>query len=95
MEEMQAGFTLAEIWAHSGFIARTVILMLVVMFVATIFVTIERLIAFNRARNQSIALAGAIVNHLQKGAVDKALAVAQDEAYAASYLGALLRAGLG
>lgn len=95
MEEAQAGFTLAEIWAHSGFIARVVIFMLVAMFISTIFVTIERAIAFNRARSQSIALAGAIVTHLQKGSVDKALSVAKDEAYASSYLGALLRAGLG
>ena len=95
MDEAQTGFTLAEIWMHSGFIARTVILMLVIMFVATIFVTIERLLAFNRARNQSVALAGAVVQHLQQGKVDAALKVCKDETFAASYLGALLRAGLG
>ena len=93
-EEGGSGFTLAEIWAHSGFIARIVIAMLAIMFVATIVVGIERLLAFNRARNQSMRLAADIVGHLQTGDISGALMQAQSEDYKASYLAGLLKAGL-
>lgn len=94
-EAAGSGFTLTEIWAHSGFIARVVIAMLLVMFVATIVVGIERLLAFNRARRQSMNLASDIVGHLQSRNISAALMLAQDEKYKASYLSGLLKAGLG
>lgn len=93
-EEAGSGFTLTEIWQHSGAIARTVILMLVVMLVGSIFVGIERGIAFNRARNQSVRLAAEIIRPLQQGNVSAALKLTQDEQYKSSYLAALLKAGL-
>ena len=93
-EEAAPGFTLKEIWEHSGALARGVIVMLIVMLVASIFVSIERWLAFRSATNQSKALAQNIVPHLQKGEVDKAYAMAQSEEYKNAYLGALLKAGL-
>ena len=72
-EEAAPGFTIAELWEHSGFIARSVIVTLILMLFASILVTIERLIAFNRARNQSMRLAAEIVAPLQAGDIDKAL----------------------
>ena len=65
--EAASGFTLREIWDHSGGIARAVIVTLILMFVACIFVGIERIIAFNRARRQSMRLAAEIVGPLQQG----------------------------
>ncbi|MFT4624152.1 MAG: biopolymer transport protein ExbB/TolQ [Myxococcota bacterium] len=93
-EEAAPGFTLTELWTHSGFIARSVIVTLILMLIASIFVTIERLIAFNRARNQSMRLAAEIVGPLQAADVDTALKIAGDEQFKAAYLGSLLRAGL-
>jgi biopolymer transport protein ExbB/biopolymer transport protein TolQ len=93
-EEAAPGFTMAELWEHSGFIARAVIVTLILMLFASILVTIERLIAFNRARGQSMRLASEIVGPLQAGDIDKALKVAVDEQFKASYLAALLAAGL-
>ncbi len=93
-EEGASGFTLAEIWAHSGFIARTVIITLIVMFIGTIMVTIERLIAFRRARTQSIRLRNEIVGPLQQGDVSAALRIAQDDQFKAGYLTNLLKSGL-
>ncbi len=93
-EEASPGFTLGEIWEHSGPIARVVILLLLCMFVATIVVGIERAIAFNRARRQSMQLAADIVGHLQKGDISAALMQAQAEEYKSAYLAGLLKAGL-
>ncbi len=89
-----SGFTLREIWEHSGGIARAVIVTLVLMFVACIFVAIERVIAFNRARRQSMRLAAEIVAPLQQGDVASALKMCEDDQYKSSYLGSLLKSGL-
>jgi len=95
-EEAQAGsgFTMREIWEHSGAIARAVIICLIVMFVACVFVAIERAIAFNRARRQSMRLAAEIVAPLQQGDVASALKMCQDDQYKSAYLGNLLQSGL-
>lgn len=93
-EEAASGFTMQEIWDHSGFIARSVIICLILMMLASIFVFVERLIAFRSARLQSMALAGQIVKKLQAEDIPGALKICADEEYKAAYLGALLRAGL-
>ena len=93
-EEAAPGFTLAEIWEHSGWIARAVIVTLVLMGFAAFIVFIERLIAFRSARNQSMRLAREIVGALQKNDVAAALRIAQDDQFRAGYLTGLLRAGL-
>ncbi len=90
-----AGFTLAEIWEASGFIARSVIIILVAMMLGSMYVSLERSIAFNRARKQSMALAAEIVGPLTQGDVPAALTLAQDERFQASYLASILKAGLG
>jgi biopolymer transport protein ExbB/TolQ len=93
-DEPAPGFSLTEIWAHSGTIARVVIVMLTAMFLGTIFTSFERWLAFRRARNQSRALAEAVVKPLNGGDIDSALTMAGSEEYKASYLAALLKAGL-
>ena len=94
-EDEAVGFSLMDIWNHSGWLARSVIVCLILMLVVSIIVGVERLIAFNRARSQSMRLAGAIVGPLRNQDIAGALKVANDEAYKSAYLGALLRAGLG
>jgi len=89
-----SGFTIGEMWGHAGWIARAVIITLVFMWLGAIWVGIERMIAFNRARNQSIAAASQAAKLLQAGDVGGALKVASSDAYKASYLASLLKAGL-
>ena len=93
-DEPAAGFTLREIWEASGFIARSVIVVLSIMALASVYVAVERLIAFNRARNQSMQLAAEIIAPLQQGDVSAALTLTGDDKFKASYLAALLRSGL-
>jgi biopolymer transport protein ExbB/TolQ len=93
-EEAAPGFTLAEIWEHSGAVARIVIAILAFMMVAVIYVTFERLMAFRRARTQSIRLRNEIINPLQQGDVGAALKLANDEQFRAGYLTSILKSGL-
>jgi len=88
------GFTMTDIWHHAGPIAKGVIAILAFLMAAAAFVSVERLIAFRSARNQSIAVAGAVGGPLSKGDVAGALKVVKDEAYQSSYLAAILGAGL-
>jgi biopolymer transport protein ExbB/TolQ len=94
-DEGGSGFTLAEIWEHSGWLARGVIVMLAFMLLAALITGLERLIAFSRARGQSMAVAAKIIGPLQTGDVAGALAIAKADDFKASYLAALLRSGLG
>src|SRR5262245_49799596 len=93
-EEAAPGFTIGEIWAHSGFIARVVIFTLTGMLIATFFVGLERLMAFSRARKQSMRLRNEIIGPLQQSDVGSALRIAQDDQYKSGYLANLLKAGL-
>jgi biopolymer transport protein ExbB/TolQ len=94
-EAAGAGFTLTEIWQHSGFLAKSVVVTLALMMIVCVFITVERIIAFNRARSQSMRLAAEIVGPLQKKNIRAALKLAKDEQFKASYLAGLLKAGLG
>ena len=92
--EETVGFGLMDIWNHSGWLARGVIIMLFVMLVGTIIVSIERLYVYSSRRSASMAVAAKVVGPLQEGDIPGALAVANDEAFKEAYLAALLRAGL-
>jgi biopolymer transport protein ExbB/TolQ len=93
-QEPAPGFTMAEIWQHSGGIARTVIVILALMLLSTLVVGVDRWLAFRRSRNQSIRLRNEIVGALQQGDVATARRIADDEQFKAGYLTSLLRAGL-
>jgi biopolymer transport protein ExbB/biopolymer transport protein TolQ len=93
-EEAGSGFTMSEMWAHAGFIARSVIITLLLMGIACVVVWVERWLAFRKARQQSMDCAASIVSKFQQNDVAGALKIAQNEDYKASYLAPLLRAGL-
>lgn len=89
-----SGFTLAEIWDHSGVLAKGVIITLLVMMLGSLIVAVERLIAFGTATRQSRELAAAIVPHLQSGDIGAALALCNQDEFKSAYLGKLLKNGL-
>lgn len=89
-----SGFTVGEMWSHAGIPAKTVIVLLALMLLGCTFVAVERLIAFSRARNQSMQIAASIVGPLRANDIAAAAKVAKDERFKASYLASLLRAGL-
>lgn len=93
-EEAAPGFSLTDMWANAGGVARAVLITLLLMIIATIYVTTERWMAFYRGRVQSIRLRNEIIAPLQQGDVSSALRIAQDDQYKAGYLSGILRAGL-
>jgi biopolymer transport protein ExbB/biopolymer transport protein TolQ len=93
-DEEAVGFGMMDIWNHSGWLARGVIVMLILMLLVTFVVSIERLYVFSVRRSASMAVAGKAVAPLSEGNIAGALAIASDEVYKGSYLAALLKAGL-
>jgi biopolymer transport protein ExbB/TolQ len=93
-DEPASGFTIQEMWEHSGFIARSVIVLLLVMSVAVAIIFVERTIAFLRARGHSVKVALNVVKPMQQYDIEGALAVVNKADFKAGHLTAVLRAGL-
>ena len=82
-----------DIWNHSGWLARGVIIMLFLMLIGTIVVSIERNFVFNKRRKLSMDVAASVVAPLTDGNVTDALLVVQNEDFEESSA-ILLKAGL-
>lgn len=93
-EAQHNAFGPMDFLAAAGREALAVIFTLTALTLICLLVWIERLIAFSRARGQSMRVAAEIVGPLQKGDVSGALRVASDKKYKASYLASVLKAGL-
>src|SRR5690349_15892513 len=82
------------LWLSMGTPAKLVFAMLIFMLVWCVYVAIERLIAFLRARSQSRALAGLIAKPLAAGDIDGSLQLVNKPEYKFAYLATILRVGL-
>jgi biopolymer transport protein ExbB/biopolymer transport protein TolQ len=81
-----------SLWNSMGVIAKAVVIILFIMSGWSIAVMIDRLIAYNKARNQSRAFAPAVAGALKNGNMDEAVKIA--ERHKASHLAKVVQAGL-
>jgi biopolymer transport protein ExbB/biopolymer transport protein TolQ len=79
-------------WSQMGWLARFVVIVLVVMSAWSIGVMIDRLIAYNGARSQSRQFAPAVAGALREGKLDEAIKIA--DRYSKSHLAKVVVAGL-
>jgi biopolymer transport protein ExbB/biopolymer transport protein TolQ len=86
------GFDLRSMWAQMGWLAKGVVVILFIMSVWSIGVMIDRLLAFNAARNQSRQFAPAVAGALREGKLDEAIKIA--DRYKKSHLAKVVVAGL-
>lgn len=87
--------TPAGLWASMGLPARIVLFVMLAMLIGCLYVAFERAIAFIRARGQSRDLAADVSKPMAAGDIAAALKIVGGEQFKASYLGAILKAGLG
>jgi len=87
-------FSLQEMWAHMGMIAKTVVFILLFMSVYSIAVGVERLLVFNKAKKQSNILLKLISKLWQQGKVEESVKLASDKRFKNSHLAKVLVAGL-
>jgi biopolymer transport protein ExbB/biopolymer transport protein TolQ len=85
-------FDLVDMWGQMGLLAQAVVVTLFIMSAWSIGVMIDRLIAFNAARQQSRAFAPAVAGALREGKLDEAIKIA--DRYKKSHLAKVVVAGL-
>lgn len=90
--EGMGSFTLAEIWASMGIIARGVVFVLVAMSIYSLYVIVDRILVYRKARGESLALAKEVTNLLKADRPKDAITAARK--YKASPLAQLVAAGL-
>ncbi|MBI3209397.1 MAG: MotA/TolQ/ExbB proton channel family protein [Candidatus Solibacter usitatus] len=91
-EGAAVSFDLRSMWNQMGFLAKVVVLVLFIMSAWSIGVMIDRVLAFNAARNQSRAFAPAVAGALREGKLDEAIKIA--DRFKKSHLAKVVVAGL-
>src|SRR5688572_27447066 len=81
-----------HLWREMGFVGKAVVVLMFLMSVYSLWVMVERFITFQKAKNQSLKLLGALSNLLTRGEYGQAIEVTKK--YKASHLSKVIAAGL-
>jgi biopolymer transport protein ExbB/biopolymer transport protein TolQ len=92
LQEGQVAFDLRSMWNQMGWMAKAVVIILFFMSAWSFGVMIDRMLAFNAARNQSRQFAPAVAGALREGKLDEAIKIA--DRYKKSHLAKVVVAGL-
>jgi len=87
-------FGLIAMWAQMATLAKTVACILIFLSIVTIYLFIERLVVFSRARNKSKQIAPKISELLKNGKLQEALALSSKKEYKGSHLARVSAAGI-
>ncbi len=82
----------AGLWASMGFIARAVAVILLIMSIWSLYITVERLLLYNKARKQSLAFARIATDHMKHDRAQAAIDAAAK--FPQSHLARVVSAGL-
>jgi len=80
------------LWNSMGGLAKGVVILMVIMSIYSIWVMVERFITFQRAKNQSLKLLGALSNILTRGDYQQAIDITKK--FKESHLAKVIGAGL-
>lgn len=70
---MGGSFDLIHMWQQSGFIARSVIIILLLCSIWTLKIFVEKFLAYNASRKQSTEYLPHLVNYLKQGKIQEAI----------------------
>src|SRR3954471_2797660 len=84
--------SLTALWNSMSWLAKGVVILMFVMSIYSIWVMVERFITFNRAKNQSLKLLGALSNVLTRGDYQQAIDITKK--FKESHLAKVIGAGL-
>src|SRR6266542_2496796 len=80
------------LWASMNWSAKAVVVVLLIMSIYSIWVMVERYLTFQKAKNQSLKLLGALSNVLTRGEYNQAIDITKK--YKESHLAKVISAGL-
>ena len=81
-----------HLWSSMGNVGKSVVVVMIIMSIYSIWVMVERAIVFTQAKNQSLKLIGALSNVLTRSAYQEAIDVTKK--YKQSHLAKVIAAGL-
>src|SRR6059058_3431528 len=84
--------SLQALWTSMNWSAKTVVIVMLIMSIYSIWVMVERFITFQQAKNQSLKLLGALSNVLTRGDYQQAIDVTKK--FKDSHLAKVISAGL-
>ena len=87
-------FGLLEMWTAMGAVAKTVAIILIALSVITIYMFIERLLVFSRAKKKSREVAPKLADLLKSGNLKDALSLSNKKDYKGSHLARVTAAGI-
>jgi biopolymer transport protein ExbB/TolQ len=87
-------FGLIEMWQAMGAVAKTVAIILIFLSVITLYLFIERLLTFGRAKRRSKDIAPKLADMLKKGQIQEALALSNKKENRGSHLARVTAAGI-
>jgi len=87
-------FDMATLWHEMGWVAKGVVITLMVMALMSVYVAIERWVSFKKARDASRTLAGQLTDFLGSADLAGAAATCDHEDYKHAYLGHIMGPGL-
>ena len=87
-------FGLIEMWQAMGAVAKTVAILLIILSVITLYLFIERLLTFGRAKRRSKDIAPKLADMLKKGQIQEALALSNKKENRGSHLARVTAAGI-
>ncbi len=82
----------AGLWASMGFIARAVAVILLIMSIWSLYIMVERMLLYNKARKQSLAFARIATDHMKHDRAQAAIDAAAK--FPQSHLARVVSAGL-
>jgi biopolymer transport protein ExbB/biopolymer transport protein TolQ len=91
---MDASFSLVGMWESMTWMGRSVVILLACMSMWSLTIAIERLIRFQRAKKESLAVALGVTPMLREHKLEQAIAYVKDKKYRHSHLARVLGAGL-
>lgn len=87
-------FGLIEMWAAMGAVAKTVAFILIILSVITLYLFIERLLTFAKAKRRSKEIAPRLADMLKKGQIQEALTLSNKKENKGSHLARVTAAGI-
>lgn len=88
------GFSLAEIWQHMGAPAIAVAICLLLMSVISLGITVDRILAYRKAKAQSVEFAGRVGPLLKQLKIHEASKLADSDEFKHSYLARIVKAAI-
>ncbi|MDQ6801169.1 MAG: MotA/TolQ/ExbB proton channel family protein [Acidobacteriota bacterium] len=93
-DQLNTSFSPMAMWSSMNWLAKGVVVVLVLMSIWSLTIAIERVLRFQRAKRESLQIARLVTPMLSQHKLRDAIALTSDKKYRHSHLARVLRAGL-